>query len=89
MLAKDFDKAYGYITPGMRSTLSKEVFTGRLIGAAGSWIKAEAGAVRCAAEDCDVTVRLEYYLFPNVPQTSIFEEKWILIEGDWWFVYKG
>ncbi|MBL8520335.1 MAG: hypothetical protein JNK75_06655 [Betaproteobacteria bacterium] len=87
LLGKDFNKAFGYISPTGRATLPMEVFTGRLAGSV--WNAAKVESVSCEAEICDVKIAITYPLLPGRPHTGVFEEKWILEQGQWWLVYRG
>jgi hypothetical protein len=87
LMMRQFDKAFDFITPAGRSTLPREVFSGRLAGA--SWLGAKVTKVTCEPEVCDVSVELEYYLLPNYRHKETFAEKWILDGDNWWFVYRG
>lgn len=85
--AGEYDKAYAYITPSMRTTLPLEVFRSRISG--GSWIDVKVTKAVCEPEVCDVAVKIEYYVLPNLRDAQIVTEKWILDDGNWWFVYRG
>ena len=85
--AGGYDKAYAYITPSMRITLPLEVFRSRISG--GSWIDVKVTKAVCEPEVCDVSVKIEYYVLPNLRDTQTVTEKWILEGGNWWFVYRG
>jgi hypothetical protein len=87
LLSRNFEKAFGYISPAMRMTLPFEVFQGRL--ASSSWLSAKVERAQCMEDYCDVHFKLQYYLFPNVPHTSQFEERWIFDGAQWWFAYRG
>ena len=87
LLAAQFDKAYEYISPGGRLTLSLELFRSRI--AAASWRSAKVTSAVCEPEVCDVTLQLDVYVLPNLPHTQTINEKWILDGGKWWFVYRG
>ena len=87
LLAAQFDKAYEYITPAGRLTLSVELFRNRL--AAASWRAAKVTGAVCEPEVCDVTLKLDVNVLPGLPYTQAINEKWILVGGKWWFVYRG
>jgi hypothetical protein len=85
--AAQYDKAYSYITPSMRATLPLDVFRGRLAGM--SWLDVKVVKAVCEPEVCDVSVKIDYYVLPNLRDSQIVGEKWILDGGNWWFVYRG
>jgi hypothetical protein len=85
--AGQFEKAFSYLTPSTRSTLPLEVFRGRISGA--SWIDVRVVKVVCEPEVCDVSVKIDYFVLPNLRDSQVVSEKWILDQGKWWFVYRG
>jgi len=87
LVAGQLDKAYAYITPSGRSTLPIEIYRSRLSNA--SWRGAKVTAAVCEAEVCDVDVTLDIYVLPNLPHQQPISEKWLLVDGKWWFVYRG
>ena len=87
LVAGQFDKAFEYITPSTRTTLPLSVYRGRIAGA--SWVAAKVTGAVCEPEVCDVTVVLDVYLLPNLPHQQQISEKWLLVDGKWWFVYRG
>ena len=87
LMLRDYEKAYGFITPSMRSTLPLDIFRGRISGA--SWIDVKVTKAVCEPEVCDVSVKMEYYVLPNLKDTQVINEKWIIDAGNWWFVYRG
>lgn len=87
LVAGQLDKAFEFITPSGRSTLPFDVFRGRLSGA--SWLKASVTSATCEPDVCDVTVTLVVNVLPNLPQQIPISEQWLLVDGKWWFVYRG
>lgn len=87
MVAGQFDKAFEYLTPTTRSTLPIDVFRGRLGGA--KWHGAKVTGVVCEPEVCEVTVTIDIDVLPNLPYKQPISEKWLLVDGKWWFVYRG
>ena len=87
LLVSQFDKAYEYISPAGRLSLSLELFRSRI--AAASWRGAKVTSAVCEPEVCDVTLKLDINVLPNLPYTQTINEKWILDGGKWWFVYRG
>lgn len=87
LLAKDLDKAYEYLSPAARLTMSKEVY--RLRVNPTFWRGAKVKSAACRDEVCDVQVELNIMVLPNLPVDQVVEEKWILDQGQWWFVYQG
>lgn len=87
LVAGQFDKAFEFITPSGRSTLPIEVFRARLGGS--KWRGATVTSAVCEPEVCDLTVILDIEVLPNLPHKQPVSEKWLLVDGKWWFVYRG
>jgi hypothetical protein len=85
--ARQYEKAFTYLSPSMRETLPFEVFRGRISGA--SWIDVRVTKATCDAEVCDVVLRMDYYVLQNLKDSQQIEEKWFLERGEWWIVYRG
>jgi len=79
------EKAYEYLSPASRSTLSFDAYRKRT--AAGRWWrKMELGKVDCRSDTCQVTMILEYDLFEIKGLKTSVEETWIKDAGTWWLV---
>lgn len=87
LLAKDLDKAYEFLSPAARSTMSKDVYKLRVNPI--FWRGAKAKSATCREEVCDVKVELNVMVLANLPVDQMIEEKWIFDQGQWWFVYQG
>jgi hypothetical protein len=87
IMARQFEKAFSYNTPSAREMLPLEVFRTRLSGV--SWNDFKVVKVACDLEVCDVSVKIDFFVLPNLPGSSVVEEKWILVDGEWWYVYRG
>ena len=79
------DKAYEFLSPASRSTLSPEVFRKR--NAAGRWWRSmKIEKVDCRADACQVTMAVEYDLYDIKGLKRTIEETWIKDAGTWWLV---
>lgn len=79
------DKAYQFLSPASRSTLSFEAFRKR--HAAGRWWRSMAiEKVDCRADTCQVTMAVEYDLYEIKGLKRTIEETWIKEAGTWWLV---
>lgn len=91
IVAKDFDAAYAYLTPGTRATTSPEAYARRLLNASISWTGAEVKDVTCEdAEVCSATVMVDYKVpgaSPGLGRLDGFapvHEQWLLSDGQWY-----
>jgi len=79
------DKAYEFLSPASRSTLSFEVFRKR--NAAGRWWRTmKIEKVDCRADACQVRMAVEYDLYEIKGLKKNIEETWIKDAGTWWLV---
>jgi len=79
------DKAYEFLSPASRSTLTLDAFRKRT--SAGRWWRGmKLGKVDCRADTCQVTMLLEYDLFEIKGLKASVEETWIKDAGNWWLV---
>lgn len=91
LAAGDYDKAYGYETPGYRATVSSRQYRSRFGGAV-SWRGAKVSDLTFAetGDRAEVKVRLTYEApLPTgetYTNTRPLRERWISAEGDWWHV---
>jgi hypothetical protein len=92
LLIGDFERAYGYISPGGRAVVPYATYRGR-IGGAVTWKSAEVASVTCETlEKCSVQVKVSYQ--PVMRRATIgtiersLNETWVVDAGQWWFVYK-
>lgn len=90
LLAGKLDDAYQMLAPGYRAVKSADGYKGDLSPSV-KWISAEILNISCqSAESCDAKVRLEVKPVLATGGTSRanivthFDEKWILVDGQWW-----
>lgn len=84
--AAQWEKAYAFVTPSFRATMTEERYRERFIGVP-KWKNAEVRSVTCESEKCIAVVRIEALygaragletLSTEVPET------WLKEEGQWY-----
>jgi hypothetical protein len=90
LMAGDFDKAYGYLTPAARALKPLAVWRGGFRSFT-TWKSAEVVSVTCeTSEKCIVRVDVRHE--PVVMRgrlgtiSSAVDETWLLDDGQWWFL---
>jgi hypothetical protein len=94
LVAKQPDKAWEYLSPGVRATWPKEKYASEMSQRPVKWEKAELyKEAACEAEDaCTIALLVTYSMdvpLPNVGRVtspSVLEEKWIALDGVWYHV---
>lgn len=87
MIAKDFETAYGFLSPGSRVTLTADGFKGRIKPL--DWRLAKVKSASCEKDACRLQISLtlvDKRLGGEV--TTVFEENWLKDSGQWWLVYQ-
>jgi hypothetical protein len=85
MVAGDLTKAYSYMSPASRESISPELFRNSI--RVGFWKAAQVDNVACEADACEVTVQVTY-VFRGSTVRSPLRETWVRSEGNWWHVFK-
>lgn len=93
MVARDFQAAWEYYTPGYREQITAAEFEGEMAGRPVKWTGAEVFEVDCAEDEprCEVRVRVDYEARAAVPGVGTLRsqsgvtEIWLQIGGDWWY----
>ncbi len=84
LIQGDLAKAYEYLSPGVRSTLSLDAYKAKI--RTGSWKKATVDSVSCDKDLCKVTMIIEHsFREMKSIQTPLFED-WLQEGGKWWYV---
>lgn len=89
LMAGRLDDAYQLLAPGYRAVKSAAAYR-EDVKPAVVWLSAEIASVNCEnAEVCVAKVKLEAkpLLAPGFGNTKIvshFDERWILVDGQWW-----
>lgn len=92
LLAGDFEKAYGFYSPGYRSSHSRVDFELAIRSHRVAWTAAKVQESQCDGDACTVMTKIGYRVgspVPGVPKWESerrMEERWIRTQGQWWFV---
>jgi hypothetical protein len=93
MIARDFDAAYAYLTPGTRLLHTQKDFYEKYRDTRVDWKSAEVRAVLCETADrCAVKVEVAFALaggmrgVPNGGGSHVINEVWLLEEGRWYYL---
>jgi len=92
LLARDYEAAYGYLSPGYRSTTSVTDFEISVRARRVQYISAEYRSHSCEEAVCTVQIMVGYRVVrpvvgvPEWKSTSLVEERWINSDGGWWFL---
>ena len=93
MVARDFQAAWEYYTPGYREQMTAAEFEGEMARRPVKWTAAEVFAVDCPEDEprCEVRVRVDYQAQAAVPGVGMLQSKsgvteiWLQIGGEWWY----
>ncbi len=91
MLAGDWQKAYGYLSPGSRAVTSFDAWRNSLPRAT-VWKGAEVQAVDCPVLDrCNIRVNIHHQPLINGGRfgtiASAIDEVWLVDDGKWWLLH--
>ena len=92
LLARDWDTAYSYFSPGYRSSHSRVDFEIAVRSRKVRWDSAEVKEISCEADVCTVTTLIGYEVVGAVPGVPRWEnrknlpERWVRTDGQWWFL---
>jgi len=88
----DIAGAYGYLSPGYRSSVSLTQYQGSLSRMRVKRTGAQYIGSDCAETTCKVKISLNYTVFNALPGVKSFdgtqaiEESWLLVSGKWYLV---
>ncbi len=92
LIAHQAEKAWDYLTPGYRSTRTKESWAQAMNTRPVQWKEAKFKDKECDAERCKVRVDVNYSVkMPGLAGTGTNAtrtqgETWILVDGQWYFL---
>ena len=92
LLAKDFEQAYAYLSPGFRSSQSLSDYEMAFRLRRVHYDSAEYMDQQCEADACTVRLNMGYTLIAPLrgvkiwKSKAVIEEKWVRIDGHWWFL---
>ena len=94
LLAGDFETAWGYYSPGFRSTTSIDELAFLMRSRRVRWTSAQYQEHSCLENSCTVIFDMGFTVERPVPGldqwngSDIVEEKWVKTDGQWWFLPK-
>ena len=85
------DKSYDYLSPGFRSTISREKYADEMNERGLRWEKVDFGSQECDASKCKVRLLVGYKINLNgsvgpVKSMGPVVETWIKADGKWFFL---
>lgn len=91
LIENNFHAAYEYLTPGYRATRTAQAYAATAKAAVLDWTGVEWLRQECDTEDsCKVELVLNYQVrMPSVgkvPAVTSVEERWIRVDGQWYFL---
>ena len=92
LLAGDFQTAYGYYSPGYRSSHTLGDFELSMRLRKVQFRGAELVDHECESDACTVKFKVQYHIASPVPglenwdSRTTLNEKWVRTEGQWWFL---
>lgn len=92
LIAKEYGKAYEYLTPGSRAVMTKDAYIRKLLAVRLKWQEAKIMRVTCEEQDhCDALVSVSSLV--RMPQLqgdvlvpSPSSEQWVYSGGEWFVV---
>jgi|ERR1700733_12835335 len=91
LIAHKADKAYDYLSPGFRKTISREKYAEEMNERGLRWDKVDYGSQECDATTCKVRLLVQYKINLNgsvgtVKSMGPQVETWIKADGKWFFL---
>lgn len=87
LIGGDLDTAYGFFSKATKNTYPLELY--RVKMRPGLWREARVDTVKCTDEICDVTVILTIDHARIRGIVTPVAERWIIQDGQAWYVYNG
>lgn len=91
LIAHQAEKAYDYLTPGYRQTITREKYAEQKNDVAMRWKSAKVAGRKCDGDSCTVTVLVDVQVkMPGVGQAQSTamptEERWLRIDRNWYYL---
>ena len=91
LITKQPDKAYDFLAPGYRQTISREQYAHNMNGRGTRWSKVGYSSQTCDADTCTVRLSVDYTinlggLSGETKATGFAVEKWIKADGAWYYL---
>lgn len=85
------EKAYDYLTPGFRQTITREKYAAQKNDVATRWKGAHVSGRACEGDSCTVTVMVDADVkIPGIGKlqstTMPTEERWVRVGRDWFYL---
>ena len=90
--AEDYTAAYGFLSPGYRSSVSLSQYQRKVLLQKVRWTGGKVLGSDCEEDACTVTVALDFVLIQPVPGVRRYDgtreihEDWVRSNGKWWYV---
>jgi len=91
LLTGDLAKAYEYLSPGMRSSVSSTQYQRSILTQAVRWTSADYIDSVCEETTCKVRISIGFVVHGAVPGVKSFKntkkitESWVLADDQWYF----
>jgi hypothetical protein len=91
LIAHEAEKAYDYLSPGFRQTITREKYAEQKNDVAVRWKAARVSSHSCEADSCTVTVLIDTQVpMPGIGKaqqaTLPTEEHWIKVDRAWYYL---
>jgi hypothetical protein len=91
LIAHQADKAYDYLTPGFRQTITRDKYAEQKNDVALRWKSARVSGHSCETDSCTVIVMVDTQVpMPGIgraqPATLPTEEHWIKVDRSWYYL---
>jgi hypothetical protein len=92
LFANEIERAYGYLTPGYRSSVSLQQYQRSIENRKMKWTSADYIKSNCDENTCVVQVKVGFTLYGALPgvkamnSSQYAHETWILVDGTWYMV---
>lgn len=92
LLSDDLAGAYGYLSPGFRSSVSSNQYQRSILRKQVRWTDARYIKSECSETACKVSISIDFTVYGALPGVSSFEstqpveESWIFADNNWYLV---
>ena len=91
VVAREFEQAYQFFSPGYRETTPLHEYMIDVLSRPVRWVEAEVIGASCLEDVCRLSVAVTYQPaagpghFRQLQPTRTIEERWIRVDGVWWY----
>ncbi|MEO8459131.1 MAG: hypothetical protein ABI451_01265 [Dokdonella sp.] len=92
LIAHQAEKAYDYLSPGVRATQSRETYAALMNHRPIQWKTVKFVNKQCESDRCDVRLIVDYSVTLNramgqpVSSFAPLKETWVHVKGEWFFL---